>query len=242
MKQHPPLQKIIIPIVALMVGLIIGLGVGLVVGQFQVKKEQKVFESKMKEASKKIAFLQKKMAEEKAEATVSTDQRCQNDLDKLESERKALEIQLGKLKEQARNVEAELREQVRSLEAKIKQIDEASTKTKKELQEEKQKYAQASQNKNDLEREQEKTKAEKRALQQTLQAELERTIQNLGRCEVNNAKLCLIAEEIVKAYQDKGIGATLLGKEPLTQIKKVELEQLTQKYREEIEKQKIKKK
>jgi hypothetical protein len=46
----------------------------------------------------------------------------------------------------------------------------------------------------------------------------------------------------VKAYKNKGIGAAILEKEPLTQIKKVELEQLTQKYKEEIEKLRITKK
>jgi uncharacterized membrane protein YgaE (UPF0421/DUF939 family) len=249
MKQRPLLQKIILPIVALVVGLIIGLGVGLVVGQFQVKKEQKVFQDKMKEASKKIAFIQKRMAEEKSEAAVSVEQRCQNDLDKLENEKRALGEQLGKLKEQARNLEAKMEEQARNLEAKMKeqarnleakskQADEVSTKTKKELQEERQKYAQVSERNKDLEREKEKVMAEK----QTVQAELEKTTRNLGQCEVNNAKLCIIAEEVVKAYQDKGIGAALLGKEPLTQIKKVELEELVQRYRQEIEQQRIRKK
>jgi chromosome segregation ATPase len=277
MKQMARLQKIIIPAVTLMIGLIIGLGVG----QFQIKKEQEVLQDKMKEASKKMAFIQRKMADEKNEATVSIEQRCQNDLDRLENEKKALGAQLVKLKEQARTLEAkkeaEMKEQAhnleakikqaeealtrtqkelheerqrhaqasaqasqqaRSLEAKIKQAEEALTRTQKELQEERQKYVQSSEHNKDLERQRERIVREKQALQ----AELERTIQNLGRCGVNNANLCIIAEELVKAYQDKGIGAAILGKEPLTQIKKVELEQLAETYRQEIEKQKIKKK
>ena len=46
----------------------------------------------------------------------------------------------------------------------------------------------------------------------------------------------------MKAYKNKGVKDAILEKEPLTQIKKVELEQLAQKYKEEIEQQKIKKK
>ena len=223
MKQIPQLKKIMIPVVAAVVGLIIGLGVG----QFQIKKEQKVFQNKIKEANKKMTFLQKKMTEEKTEATTSIERKYQTDLDKLQEEKKALGGQMGKFKEQARN-----------LEAKIKETDEASAKTKKELQELGQKYTQATQHNKDLERDLKKMAGEKGALQ----AELKKTTQNLGTCAANNAKLCVIAEDLVKAYRNKGIGTALLEKEPLTQIKKVEMEQLTQKYREEIDQQKIKKK
>ncbi|HVP77592.1 MAG TPA: hypothetical protein VMV04_06830 [Thermodesulfobacteriota bacterium] len=245
MAKLPWLSKIILPIVTLMIGLIIGLGVG----KLQIQKEQKVFQDKMKEANKKIAYIQKKMAEEKTEATVSVEQRYQNDLDKLQNEKKALGEQFGKVKEQTRNLEAKMEEQTRNLEAKmkeqaqnlegkVKQSDEVSNRTKKELEEEKHKYAQASQHNKELERERERMTSEKQALQ----AELEKTTRNLGRCEANNAKLCIIAEEAVNAYRNKGVGAAILQKEPLTEIKKVELEQLAEKYRQEIEQQKIKKK
>jgi predicted RND superfamily exporter protein len=231
MKKLSSLLKVIVPIVTLIVGLLVGLGVG----QLQMKKEEKIFQDKMREASKKIAFMQKKMVEEKTEATVSLEQRYQNDLDKVQNEKKALGEQLGKMKEQVRNLQTKMETE---MEAKIKQTEELSTKTKKELQEERQKYTQLSQRNKDLEREQEKMTAEKKALQ----SDLEKTTRNLGRCEVNNAKLCIIAEELVNAYRNKGIGAAILQKEPLTEIKKVELEQLAEKYRQEIEQQRIKKK
>lgn len=223
MKKLSLLSKIIIPVVTLMVGLIIGLGIG----QAQIKKEQRIFQDKIREANKKIAFVQKRMADEKTEATLSVEQKCQNDLERLQTEKKVLGDQLGKLKEETRN-----------LQAKIEAEEEASAKTKKELQEEKQKYAQALQHSRDLERDQAKMTAEKQAVQ----TELEKTTRTVGRCEVNNAKLCLIAEELLKAYMNKGIGAALLQKEPLTEIKKVELEQLSETYRKEIEQQRIKKK
>jgi hypothetical protein len=89
-----------------------------------------------------------------------------------------------------------------------------------------------------LEREREKLIAEKQAFQ----AGLEKTARNLGRCQADNAKLCIIGEELVNAYRNKGIGAALLQKEPLTEIKKVELEQIAEKYRQEIEQHRIRKK
>jgi phage tail tape-measure protein len=221
------LQKIIIPIVAVVIGLIIGLGIG----QYQLKKEQKISQDRMKEANKKIAFIQKKMADEKTEATTSIEQKCQSDLDKLLNEKKASDGQLVKLKEQARNLEAKI-------EAKIKEADELIAKNKKDLQEAGKKYDQAAKRNKDLERDLKKVKGEK----DVLQAQLKKTTQNLSGCEASNANLCIIGEELVKAYKNKGVKDALLEKEPLTQIKKVEMEQLAQKYREEIEQQKIKKK
>jgi len=226
MKQIPQFQKIIIPIVAILIGLIIGLGIG----HLQMQKEQKIFQDKIKEANKKVAFIQKKMEEEKTEATASLEQKCQSDLDKLLNEKKALGEQLVKLKEQTRNLEAKI-------EAKIKEADELTAKNKKELQDAGKKYDQASQRNKDLERDLKKVKGEKDALQ----VQLKKTTQSLDSCQINNAKLCIIGEELVKSYRNKGVKDAILEKEPLTQIKKVELEQLAQKYKEEIEQQKIKK-
>jgi chromosome segregation ATPase len=220
------LKKVIIPVVALVIGLSIGLGVG----HLQFKKEQKIFQDKMKESSKKIAFIQKKMAEEKDEATTSLGQKCQSDTDKLQNEKKSLGSQLAKLKEQTRNLEEKI-------EAKVKESDELITKNKKELQDAGKKYDQAAQRTKELERDLKKVKGEKDALQ----AQLKKTTQKLSSCEESNANLCIIGEELVKAYKNKGITTAILEKEPLTQIKKVELEQLTQKYKENIEQLKIKK-
>jgi chromosome segregation ATPase len=220
------LQKIIIPIVAIVIGLSIGLGVG----QYQLKKEQKLSQDRMKEANKKIAFIQKKMTDEKDEATTSLGQQCQSDLDKMQNEKKALGAQLTKLKEQKKDLDAKI-------EAKVKEAEELTARNKKELQEAGKKYDQVSQHNKDLERDLKKVKGEKDALQ----AQLKKTTQKLSSCEANNANLCIIGEELVKAYKNKGVKDAILEKEPLTQIKKVELEQLAQKYKENIEQLKIKK-
>jgi chromosome segregation ATPase len=225
-KKMAQLQKFIIPVVAVIIGLIIGLGIG----QYQLKKEQKISQDRMKEASKKISFIQKKMADEKTEATTSIEQKCQGDLDKMQNEKKALGGQLVKLKEQARNLEAKI-------EAKIKEADELTARNKKELQEAGKKYDQAAQRTKELERDLKKVNGEKDALK----AQLKKTTQKLSSCEESNANLCIIGEELVKAYKNKGVKDALLEKEPLTQIKKVELEQLAQKYKENIEQLKIKK-
>jgi chromosome segregation ATPase len=220
------LKKVIIPVVALVIGLSIGLGIG----HLQLKKEQKIFQDKIKESGKKITFIQKKMEEEKTEATTSLGQKCQSDTDKLQNEKKALSAQLAKLKEQKKDLDAKI-------EAKTKEAEELIAGNKKELQEAGKKYDQAIQQSKDLERILKKVNGEK----DNLQAQLKKTTKELKSCKENNAALCVIGEELVKAYKNKGITTAILEKEPLTQIKKVEMEQLTQKYKENIEQLKIKK-
>jgi len=235
MRQH--LQKIIIPILTLIIGLSAGFGVS----HIQMKKEKKGFQQRLDESNKRLIFMQQKLTESKTEADATGEQQCQGDLEKLaelRNEKKAQDKRLGELKEQVKTLEVKIKESdeaaARAKEAfasKKKESNEAAARTVQKLQE-------MEQNNKDLDRELKKTKEET----QTLQAELKKATQDLGKCEANNAELCIIAEELVKKYQDKGLGAVLAGKEPLTQIKKVELEKLTQQYREEIEQLKIRRK
>jgi hypothetical protein len=44
-----------------------------------------------------------------------------------------------------------------------------------------------------------------------------------------------IANELVDKYKDKGVFGSVLAKEPLTGVKKVELEHLVQEYGDKIE-------
>ncbi len=219
----PPLRNIAVPAAALVAGLIIGLGVG----QMQLNKQEKVCQDKIKEANKKVAFFQKKMAEDKTGAMASleqNEQKCRTDLDKLQltlrNEKKTLTGQLAALQEQKQKIEMQ-----------AKSSEEESVKTKKELRE-------AERSNKELEQGLKKTTAEK----QGVQAELKRKTQDLAHCTSNNAELCVIADELLTKYRNKGVGAALLEREPLVQVKKVELEQLSQKYREEIEQLAIHKK
>jgi uncharacterized membrane-anchored protein YhcB (DUF1043 family) len=235
MKQN--LQKFMIPIIALIIGLSIGLGVS----QIQMKKEKKGFQQRMDESNKRLIFMQQKLTELKTEADATGEQQCQGDLEKLEelqNEKKAQDKRLAEGREQVKALEVKLRESdeafARAKEAftvRKKESDEAAARTAQKLQE-------TERNNKALDHELKKMKEEK----QTVQAALHNTSQELGKCAANNAELCLIAEELVKKYQGKGLGAVLAGKEPLTQIKRVELEKLAQQYREEIEQLKIRKK
>ncbi len=219
-------KTILIPVAALVIGLVIGLGIG----HMQFKKEQKISQDKIKEAAKKIAFIQKKMAEEKNEETASIENHYHGDLEKLQNEKKGLAAQFGNLKDQIQKMDMKIRESVEASAKTKKESDEAAVRAKKELNE-------MERNIQELDNKLRKITGEKQALQ----TELNKTTQSLGQCASDNAELCSISWELLKKYRNKGFGTILADKEPLTQIGKVKLEQLTQQYEEEIQKLKIKK-
>lgn len=70
---------------------------------------------------------------------------------------------------------------------------------------------------------------------ETLTANLQETTSTLNRCEKHNARLSVLSEELVTAYENKGVGASILQKEPLTGLKQVEVEKLIQQYRDRID-------
>ncbi|OGP13036.1 MAG: hypothetical protein A2052_04030 [Deltaproteobacteria bacterium GWA2_54_12] len=219
-------KKFIVPVVALAVGLAIGLGVG----NANVKKEQKAFEVKLKDANRKMASVKRKMSEEKSETAALMEQQCQAELEKLEGEKMAAHGQLLKARELAKTLGVKVKEAEETTARGKKESDEALARARKALQE----LEAAS---NELDNKLKKTSSEK----QYLHAELAKTVKNLDKSVADNARLCVIAEELVKKYNDKGFGTVIMEKEPLTKFKRVELEQFVKKYREEIDSLKIKK-
>jgi chromosome segregation ATPase len=67
-----------------------------------------------------------------------------------------------------------------------------------------------------------------------LQTKLDQTTQRAGDCETKNVKLIGIGNELLDLYQAKGPLTGLLEREPLTQIKRVELENLAQDYQDKL--------
>ncbi len=66
----------------------------------------------------------------------------------------------------------------------------------------------------------------------TLRADLQRERDFRERCRTDNAKLASLADELMEKFREKGVVDSLLQKEPVTQIKRVELEEMLQKYKE----------
>ena len=83
-----------------------------------------------------------------------------------------------------------------------------------------------------------KVEADKNQLQETLgeQAQL------LVSCEDNNAKMVQINRELLARYEKKGALDVMLQREPLTQLKRVEIENIAQEYQDKIDQLEFKKK
>jgi uncharacterized coiled-coil protein SlyX len=67
-----------------------------------------------------------------------------------------------------------------------------------------------------------------------LQTQLGETTQRADRCEAKNGELFKLGTEILALYQDKGPLTALFEREPVTQIKRVEIENLVQDYRSKL--------
>jgi septal ring factor EnvC (AmiA/AmiB activator) len=63
----------------------------------------------------------------------------------------------------------------------------------------------------------------------------------LDRCVKANTELTSISKELLIKYKNKGVVSALAAKEPLTQVKKVELEEFIQEYSDKVDKLKFEK-
>lgn len=75
----------------------------------------------------------------------------------------------------------------------------------------------------------------------TLENGLHQAKIGIEHCEKNNAQLCMLADEVVQRYRDKGVLGVFAEREPLTQLKQVELEELLQTYAEKISRLRLEK-
>lgn len=66
--------------------------------------------------------------------------------------------------------------------------------------------------------------------------DLKRTTKKLDICREHNERLCTISEDLVEMYKKKGIVKVFSVTEPLTQLRKVEMEKMVQLYKGKIEK------
>ncbi|MDO9448997.1 MAG: hypothetical protein Q7J21_00820, partial [Rugosibacter sp.] len=72
-----------------------------------------------------------------------------------------------------------------------------------------------------------------------LEADLKQKTQALAACEAKNAKLHGYGVDLLDKYEKKGCGAALLQADPFTQLKRVEIENLMEDYREKLDEQKL---
>jgi len=71
-----------------------------------------------------------------------------------------------------------------------------------------------------------------------LDAGLKQTSQSLAACEARNEKLHGYGTELLEKYEKKGCGEAMLQTEPFTQLKRVEIENFVEDYRDKLDDQK----
>jgi hypothetical protein len=149
--------------------------------------------------------------------------RAQRMLRQMSLERDAAQADNARLKNEVEELNRKLGGLKKSSEAALAKSRESNTTLNDSLQQTVQKLH--------------KAELEKNQLQDMVdgQAEL------IQSCESKNAKLVQANRELLGRYEKKGFFDTLLQREPLTQLKRVEIENIVQEYQDEIDRQEFKK-
>lgn len=150
--------------------------------------------------------------------------RAQRMLRQMSQERDALQAENAKLKSEVEELNRKLGSQRRSSEAALAKSRDGNAALSENLQKTAQNLRQ--------------TEAEKTQLQATVvdQAQL------IESCEANNVTMLQINRELLMDYEKKGFMDAMLQREPLTQLKRVEIENIVQEYQDRIERAEFRKK
>lgn len=149
--------------------------------------------------------------------------RAQRMLRQMSQERDALQAENVKLKSEIGELNRKLGSQKKGSEAALAKSRESYAALIEDLRKAGQNLRQ--------------TEAEKTQLQVTVvdQAQL------IESCEAKNVNLLQINRELLVDYEKKGFMDAMLQREPLTQLKRVEIENIVQEYQDEIDRQEFKK-
>jgi chromosome segregation ATPase len=244
--------------------LILGLGIGFGYGQLQLKKQEKAHQAKIKEMNQRLSQAMRRFSEEKTlQAGLEDEKRevqaqveeLQKEKERLDSRNRELGAKTASLEAKASSCEAKaasLEKKAVSLEAKAASLEAGTASLEKKNSELAAHLSRTEAERDSLDQKLQETVQEVQvrnlALEkaaadwQKSQGDLKRMTQKFERCAGNNAQLSAIASDLVKKYQGKGVMDSILKKEPLTQLQRVELEKLVQEYRDKIEEQKIREK
>jgi chromosome segregation ATPase len=213
-------------------GLLIGLGIG----QLRLGSERKAGQAKVRELVRKVSFLQRQYGEQR-ELRISSEDLAQSsraELDKMREENRIVSERVKRVADENRKNT----EQLKSLDAEKRKLSGSYAELKSERDDMEKKYGRLLRSDSMHEKELKHAAAENQALT----AEVKRLGQGLDRCSSNNASLVGIADELIGKYKGKGVLGAIMEKEPLTQIRKVELDRLAQEYRDKIDQQRYRKK
>jgi chromosome segregation ATPase len=218
----------------LMCGL--GLGAGLAFGAWRMNLLAERHAYAMDKAGETIGSLKRKYQEEKALAEslqgmrVSLEGKARVALAKADKIKAETDTALAKAAEEKAALAAALAKMTADYEARGENIAKWSTAYEELKTKHAETLAAAEKKAEELGRALEGARAELAGAKETLGG----TDRDLRRCAEHNARLCVLAEELVVLYENKGVLSAVMQKEPLTQIKKVEVEGLGREYADKI--------
>ncbi|MFH2067517.1 MAG: hypothetical protein ABIK15_20110 [Pseudomonadota bacterium] len=225
----------IIKIVALFmaVGIISGSGYA----YYGLYEERNLLQADLLKSERRGDLLQRKFVEEKAKAgsLMRTKQSLEGRVRTMQTQIDEAIAAKAVLEKEMQGVESKLAEKTKHLEEKIEQLLARVESIKASREEVTAKYRE----KVAMIKENEKKIAQLSEDFQRTNFEWKRTDRQLENCRENNERLCLITEELVEKYKNKGVVGSIMITEPFTQLQKVEVEKLVQEYTAKIEKEKI---
>ncbi|MBN1105209.1 MAG: hypothetical protein JXL84_17480 [Deltaproteobacteria bacterium] len=222
----------------------VGLSVGLALGYLRLRQERAVSAEKILKLEQRADLLHKRYTEQKAlEASLlrtkvmleGQKRAVQGEMDKLEEEKKVILEEKARLAEMSSGLQA----RISGLEQRLKDAQDrhAGIKAEKETLDKMHRKA-LEDHKNQMA----KLNAQKKGMENDFKAALSEKEQKLGRCASHNQKLSAAAEELLQRYENKGVFTSVLQREPFTQIRRVEIENLIDEYRTRIEDNRLEKK
>ena len=219
----------------LWVVLVFGLCSIVVLGYFtyRLNQERNGLITELESEQHKCKILQSKYAEQKAQTTTLLRAKLAVDgqMRKIQQELDAVKEAKSSLEKELTGVEEKYNSKVAGLEKRIERYTEQLQKLVENRDQYKAKLAETVA----IVRERNEMIYKLTGERDDLTAGLQETTSTLKRCVKHNARLSQLSEEVVTAYENKGIGTSLIQSEPFTQIKKVELEKLIQQYRDRID-------
>ncbi|MEZ4601754.1 MAG: hypothetical protein R2940_18340 [Syntrophotaleaceae bacterium] len=194
-------------------------------GFFQHSRTQRAHLQQVAELNGQMDQLQRRHAEERvrAEQAQRLSETLKTQLDKLQEEYDGLvqnsQTSVGKAQRQIRELQQEIartNEKMTAEKARNEQLKTENGQLKTALK-------------------QANDKSDKLAATgQQLEKKLQYTTGQRDRCTAHNAELSAAASDLLDAYENKGVFSALLAKEPITGLKKIEVEHLVQNYRQKV--------
>lgn len=195
---------------------------------------KKKIQAELMETTTKLERLEKKYAKEKSLARnlMGNKQSQEGILRGLEMKIKEAEAATAKIQIEKNSLKTEIAKLAENHKKNVMELTQRMDKMKASRDE----VAVLHKEKIEVIRKHEKSIADLNGRIREKENDLKRTTKKLDTCREHNERLCTISEDLVEMYKKKGIVKVFSVTEPLTQLRKVEMEKMVQLYKGKIEK------